>query len=1010
MGAAAQEHTAPWDSLRRVSYTLPSLISLEDDPRHRYMPDASGAQSFALPVLDFPVHRTSRPALMGGLHVRVREPRSAHPRPHPAGELRPRHIRPVTALAAAGGPGAPHAQHEHQRTAMLYSAGCDGLVCAWDLSESGPLFRQNIRAHDNWISSMVLCNHNQTVVTGSLDCTVKAWSPYLDDGAILHELGAHADFVKDLALAASADWIVSAGLDAAVCLWDLRHGRKAPMWRARNPAAIYSTGSSRSGGVIATGGVDCVVRGWDPRMRDPTFKLVGHQDNVRTLAVSESGRYVLSGSSDTTLRLWDVGEQRCLHTFTHHNSSVWSLYSDDPDLTTFYSGDRDGYLCKVHYTHGGDPAENECVVLARTLSGGEEPTTRPIPIQSVVADGEHVWTSNARTPTIQCWRNLSSHTRRAHVASAPGTVHGVPLAHCVNLAPNETWDTLAKAGFHDLVHSAMHSPTATRFHISDEQKANSLAHLTAEQQLTIERELAYAQCVVTEDATPLSAEPAYEIRGYHGALRAVVLNDRIHALSIDTGGAVALWNMVQATCIGTMDVDRLREAAQHHRIDPRPAHEITTSPWRPQDTPSDTLAMVQSLVESDAVVAPWCSLDTATGDLTVRLEQDKVWAAEVYVEDLFRAPFDQSKRAWHEERTYIGATVLRNLFAALNGAEALLHPPNEPGTPYLLHWLDTHRASPEQLVRAPIAQVVPPALVGPASAHDTIWSVLANMTGHATVAVQMHTSAQTAASDTPMPRLACVLVELLTSLRDAGSASNAETSTSPTKSPTDDSHSTSNSLFGLRKNSSARKGTKQAASVSEPSPMRQHLETLTALLRAPRRDAPPLKNTPQITYPAGTLVSISHDLASSEHQRLAYRGRVSHVARDAALLEVLAPPWLLSMLLNTQAQDPTFQRMPVVVEPWSDPKEPTRKLPALSATDAQFSAARMVRAARVGLHVQELLHKAGVRVPAAPSQPPDSCIEILCNGQLLSSHTTLAQYQRHYWKSSSTMKLQYRQK
>ncbi|WFC94043.1 hypothetical protein MBRA1_000670 [Malassezia brasiliensis] len=1010
MGAVVQEHVAPWDSLRRVSYTLPSLISLEDDPRHRYMPDASGAKSFALPVLDFPVDHTSRTALSGGLHVRVREPRSTHPRPHLAGELRPRHIRPVAALAAAGAAGAPHARHEHQRATMLYSAGCDGLVYAWDLSESGPLFRQNIRAHDNWISSMVLCNDNQTVVTGSLDCTVKAWSPHMDDGASLHELGAHSDFVKDLALAASADWVVSAGLDTAVCLWDLRHGRKAPMWRVRNPAAIYSTGSSRSGGVIATGGVDCVVRGWDPRMRDPTFELVGHQDNVRTLAVSESGRYVLSGSSDTTLRLWDVGEQRCVHTFTHHNSSIWSLYSDDPDLTTFYSGDRDGYLCKVHYTHGGDPTVNECVVLARTISDAEDPTTRPLPIQSIVADGEHVWTSNARTPTIQCWRNLSSHTRRTHFASAPGTVHGVPLAHCVNLAPNETLDSLNKAGFHDLVHSALRSSTVTHFHISDEQKASSLSHLTAEQQLMVERELAYAQSVVTEDVTPLSAEPTYEIRGYHGALRAVMLNDRIHALSIDTGGAVALWNIVQATCVGTMDVDRVREAAQHHRIDPRPAHEISTSPWRPQDTPSDTLAMVQNLVESDAVVPPWCSLDTATGNLTVRLEHDKIWTAEVYVEDLFRAPFDQSKRLWNEERTYIGATVLRNLFAAVNGAEALLHPPNEPSMPYLLYWLETHQAMPEQLVHTPIAQVVPPSLVGPASAHETIASVIANMIGHATVAVQMPAAAKTAASDTPVPRLTRLLVKVLTNMRDAGSASNVELSTSPTKSPTDDSPSSSNTLFGLRKSSSSRKGAKQAASATEPSPMRQHLDTLTALLRAPRRDAPPLKNTPQITYPAGTLVSISRDLASSEQQRLAYRGRVSHIARDAALLELLAPPWLLSLLLNSQHQDPAFQRMPVVVEPWSDPKEPTRKLPALSTTDAQFSAARMVRAARVGLHVQDLLHKAGLGVPAAPSLPPDSCIEILCNGQLLSSHTTLAQCQRHYWKSTSTMKLQYRQK
>lgn len=45
-------------------------------------------------------------------------------------------------------------------------------------------------------------------------------------------------------------------------------------------------------------------------------KLRGHTDTVRSLVVSEDGSTILSGASDGTIRLWDVGMQRCLQVGT----------------------------------------------------------------------------------------------------------------------------------------------------------------------------------------------------------------------------------------------------------------------------------------------------------------------------------------------------------------------------------------------------------------------------------------------------------------------------------------------------------------------------------------------------------------------------------------------------------------------------------------------------------------------------------------------------------------------
>ncbi len=48
----------------------------------------------------------------------------------------------------------------------------------------------------------------------------------------------------------------------------------------------------------------------------------------------------LSGSSDGTVRLWSLGQQRCVETFRIHEEGVWALAVDN-EFTTFYSGGRD---------------------------------------------------------------------------------------------------------------------------------------------------------------------------------------------------------------------------------------------------------------------------------------------------------------------------------------------------------------------------------------------------------------------------------------------------------------------------------------------------------------------------------------------------------------------------------------------------------------------------------------------------------------------------------------------
>jgi WD40 repeat protein/serine/threonine protein kinase len=67
----------------------------------------------------------------------------------------------------------------------------------------------------------------------------------------------------------------------------------------------------------------------------------GHALTVRSVQVSADGRFVLSGSEDRTLKLWEAATGRCLHTLEGHTGSVYSVcLSKDGRYAVSGSGDK----------------------------------------------------------------------------------------------------------------------------------------------------------------------------------------------------------------------------------------------------------------------------------------------------------------------------------------------------------------------------------------------------------------------------------------------------------------------------------------------------------------------------------------------------------------------------------------------------------------------------------------------------------------------------------------------
>lgn len=59
--------------------------------------------------------------------------------------------------------------------------------------------------------------------------------------------------------------------------------------------------------------------------------------------MTPDGKYIVSGSSDRSIRLWDFKSRKCVHTFFGHDESVNSI-TVSPDSKLIVSGSSDGLI------------------------------------------------------------------------------------------------------------------------------------------------------------------------------------------------------------------------------------------------------------------------------------------------------------------------------------------------------------------------------------------------------------------------------------------------------------------------------------------------------------------------------------------------------------------------------------------------------------------------------------------------------------------------------------------
>ena len=390
------------------------------------------------------------------------------------------------------------------------------------------------------MNDIVLTKHNSTLVSASSDLTIKAWRPHAEFKQLPVTIGHHNDYAKCLASSGEgADWVASGGLDRKIRLWDLS-GRGETLNIDVGQDGSGAKGSvyalSARASIMASGGPESIVRIWDPKTGKRITNFVGHTDNVRDILINQEGDMVMTASSDQTVKLWSMTAGRCMSTLTMHNDSVWSLFSDHPNLSVFYSSDRSGLVAKTDMRGSSGTEGALCVALAQEQEG----------IHKVVTSKYHFWTATSSS-SINRWKDvdiatanliLQSPTDRHDTSTVPISNISAPLVP--GAAPREALTKSNKVQSRSTcVLRATNAPLSSLARPRDADAGPQVPGMSRRRTSEMNHE------EEVEHIRPYHDLPEETIEGQHGLIKHTVLNDRRRILTLDTAGEVMMWDLLR---------------------------------------------------------------------------------------------------------------------------------------------------------------------------------------------------------------------------------------------------------------------------------------------------------------------------------------------------------------------------------------------------------------------------------------------------------------------------------
>ncbi|HIK12670.1 MAG TPA: serine/threonine protein kinase [Oscillatoriaceae cyanobacterium M33_DOE_052] len=228
---------------------------------------------------------------------------------------------------------------------LASNSGSRGSIEIWNLKSGKSL--QEVQAQTAGVAAIAISPNGEILATGSPDGTIQLWN--LPGGTQIKSFSLHIGPVQALAISPDGKTLATGFQNGSIKLSPLNPGNDSPPEDNQefpNPLLlghvnnIHSVAFSPDGKILASGSADNTIKLWDVTTGKLRHSLSSNQGIIYSVSFSGDGKMLASGSSSGQIQLWNVATGAAIKNLPAHSGLVESV-AFSPDGRTLASASAD---------------------------------------------------------------------------------------------------------------------------------------------------------------------------------------------------------------------------------------------------------------------------------------------------------------------------------------------------------------------------------------------------------------------------------------------------------------------------------------------------------------------------------------------------------------------------------------------------------------------------------------------------------------------------------------------
>lgn len=231
---------------------------------------------------------------------------------------------------------------------LTYSPNSGYIVCGlsdatiriWDANTGKPKCKP-LFGHDNAVLSIAISPNGKIIASGSADKTVRFWD-FHTERQVYKVFSTQAP-IQSVAFSSDGEFLVSGGSEHYIRVWKVQTGDMVNEIERTNEEStpIYSLAFTHDSQSVLYASLtnEFKIRHLQSIQEEIIFS--GHLASVRSVAFSANSAYIVSGSADNTVKVWNAETRKELIPALSGHSSMIKCVAFAPDGNSVASGSED---------------------------------------------------------------------------------------------------------------------------------------------------------------------------------------------------------------------------------------------------------------------------------------------------------------------------------------------------------------------------------------------------------------------------------------------------------------------------------------------------------------------------------------------------------------------------------------------------------------------------------------------------------------------------------------------